>query len=249
NVFIPIILLPGLAFTVLLLMPFIESWITQDKREHHLLQRPRNAPTRTAFMVALMTFYGLLWAAGGNDIIAIKLNASINQITYFMRGAVLIAPVLAFFLTRRWCISLQRHDEAKLLHGYETGVIVRSPDGAYSERHLPVSQTSAYTLTARDREETQLAVPDNDQNGVAAPGGLGRRLRARLFALMFADNVPKPTRGELQEAHHHAGFGDHASTRTHDSGAASAAHLLEERRSEHPGLPEADSSTPPGTSA
>ena len=29
-------------------------------------------------MVALMTFYGLLWAAGGNDIIAITLHLSIN---------------------------------------------------------------------------------------------------------------------------------------------------------------------------
>ena len=32
-------------------------------------------------MVALITFYGLLWAAGGNDIIAIKLHLSINEIT------------------------------------------------------------------------------------------------------------------------------------------------------------------------
>jgi ubiquinol-cytochrome c reductase cytochrome b subunit len=209
NVFIPIILLPGLAFTLLLLMPFIESWITQDKREHHLLQRPRNAPTRTAFMVALMTFYGLMWAASGNDIIAIELSASINQITYFMRGAVIIGPVIAFFLTRRWCISLQRHDEAKLLHGYETGVIMRSPEGAYSERHLPVSQENAYTLTARDREETQTMAADTDENGVAAPGGVSRRMRQRLFALMYADNVQKPTRHELEEANHHAGFDGH----------------------------------------
>ena len=73
-------------FTILLMLPFIEGWITQDKREHHLLQRPRNAPTRTALMVSLMTFYGLTWAAGGNDILAIKMDLSINQITYFLRA-------------------------------------------------------------------------------------------------------------------------------------------------------------------
>ena len=61
-------------------------------------------------MVALMTMYGLFWAAGGNDIIAIKLDLSINQITYFMRVAVFVGPVIAFWITRRWCISLQRHD-------------------------------------------------------------------------------------------------------------------------------------------
>ena len=72
--FLPIIVLPGVMFTILLLLPFIESWITGDKRDHHLLERPRNAPTRTAVMVALMTFYGLMWIAGGNDIIAIRFN-------------------------------------------------------------------------------------------------------------------------------------------------------------------------------
>jgi ubiquinol-cytochrome c reductase cytochrome b subunit len=206
NVFVPIILLPGLAFTLLLLLPFIENWITQDKREHHLLERPRNAPTRTAFLVGMMTFYGLMWAAGGNDIIAIKFNLSINQITYFMRAAVFIGPVFAFFLTRRWCISLQRHDEAKLLHGYETGVLMRSPEGEYSELHLPVNDTVAYTLTSRDREYSKAMDPDVDANGVAAPGGISRRVRARLSALMYADNIQKPTREQLQEAHHHAGF-------------------------------------------
>ncbi len=212
NVLLPIIVLPGVAFTVLLLLPFMESWITQDKREHHLLQRPRNAPTRTAFLVGMMTFYGLMWAAGGNDIIAIKFGLSINQITYFMRGAVFIGPVIAFFLARRWCISLQRHDESKLLHGYETGVLMRSPEGAYSEKHLPLSETTAYTLTARDREESLSLQSDTDENGVAAAGG-GRRLRSRLSALMYADNVQKPTREQLEEAHHHAGFLGHG----HDS--------------------------------
>ncbi len=134
------------------MLPFIDAWITGDKREHHLLQRPRDAPTRTAIMVALMTFYGLAWAAGGNDIIAIKLHLSINQITYFMRGAVFLGPLIAFIITKRWCISLQRHDEDKLLHGYETGIIMRSPEGGYSERHLPISEAEAYQITARDRE-------------------------------------------------------------------------------------------------
>ena len=91
-------------------------------------------------MVALMTFYGLMWAAGGNDIIAITFDLSINQITYFMRAAVFIGPVIAFFITRRWCISLQRADNDRLLHGYETGIIMRSAEGGYSERHLPISE-------------------------------------------------------------------------------------------------------------
>lgn len=204
NVMLPILIVPPLMLTILILLPFLESWITGDKRDHHLLQRPRNAPTRTAVMVALMTFYGLAWAAGGNDIIAIRLDASINQITYFMRAAVFIGPLIAFWITRRWCISLQRHDNDTLLHGYETGVIMRSTDGGYSERHLPIDPERAYALTARDRDEVYELESDVDANGVAAPGTRANALRSKLSKAMYADNVQKPTAEELAEAHHHA---------------------------------------------
>ncbi len=204
NVMIPILILPPLMLTILIVLPFVEAWITGDKREHHLLQRPRNAPTRTAVMVSLMTFYGLAWAAGGNDIIAIKLHLSINQITYFMRAAIFIGPLIAFMITRRWCISLQRHDNDTLLHGYESGIIMRSPDGGYSERHLPISEERAYTLTARERDEIYELESDVDANGVAAPGTRASAVRAKLSKAMYADNVQKPTAEELEAAHHHA---------------------------------------------
>src|SRR4051794_17156150 len=208
NVMLPILILPVVMFLVLMMLPFIEAWITGDKRDHHILQRPRNAPTRTATMVALMTVYGLFWAAGGNDIIAIKLGFSINQITYFMRAAVFIGPVIAFWITRRWCISLQRHDSDLLLHGYESGIIMRSPEGGYTERHLPIDDSRAYTLTARQRDEVFVPGSGVDANGVSSPrGGLGARIdkvRGRLSTVMFADNVQKPTRLELEEARHHA---------------------------------------------
>ncbi len=208
NVIIPILLAPPMLLVLVILLPFLEAWITGDKREHHLLQRPRNAPTRTAFMVSLMTFYGLAWAAGGNDIIAIKLHLSINQITYFMRAAIFIGPLIAFIIARRWCISLQRHDQEKLLHGYESGVIMRSAEGGYSEKHLPLPATRAYVLTARDRDEVYTPNGDADDNGVEAPGGrIAARLnalRGRLSRLIYADNVQKPTAAELDEAHHHA---------------------------------------------
>ncbi|WP_395659679.1 cytochrome bc complex cytochrome b subunit [Nocardioides sp.] len=207
NVMLPILVLPMLAFTVLLLLPFIDAWITGDKRDHHLLYRPRNHPTRTALMVALMTMYGLFWAAGGNDIIAIKLHASINQITYFMRAAVIVGPVIAFIIARRWCISLQRKDNETLLHGYETGIIMRSAEGGYTERHLPLPDSRSYVLTARDRDPVVdgEVTPEVDANGVAAPHrGRLSGLRNRLRTVWWSDNVQKPTREELEAGHHHA---------------------------------------------
>ena len=208
NVIVPILLLPPLMLTILIMLPFLEAWLTGDKRDHHLLQRPRNAPTRTAVMVALMTFYGLAWAAGGNDLIAITFDLSINQITYFMRVAVFVGPVIAFIIAKRWCIALQRKDEEVLLHGYETGIIMRSPEGGYSERHLPISEARAFTMTARDREP-DLAEIEAGSNGTDANGLEPRRnplegIRQRLRTTLYADNIQKPTAEQLDAGHHHA---------------------------------------------
>jgi ubiquinol-cytochrome c reductase cytochrome b subunit len=203
NVLIPGQIGPFLVFGAILFYPFLEQWITGDKREHHLLQRPRNAPTRTAFLAAMVTLYGLLWAAGGNDILAIVFHQNLNHITYFMRVAIFVGPVIAFIIAKRWCISLQRQDNDRLLHGYETGIIMRSPEGGYSERHLPISTDAAYTLTARARDQIYTPVDGTDANGVEAPNNRIDELRAKLSRAWFATNVQKPTRAELEEGHHH----------------------------------------------
>ncbi len=205
NVLLPIQVLPMAMFLVVLLLPFLESWITGDQREHHLLQRPRNAPTRTAFLASLMTVYGLFWAAGGNDIIATHLHWSLNSITYFIRTAVFLLPPVVFYVVRRWCLGLQRADNDRLLHGYETGIIMRSPEGGYRERHLPVSEAHAYTLSARERDvvhevESRRRRERRRERPVAGSSRCARSSRGG----MFADNVQKPTAEELEEARAHA---------------------------------------------
>jgi ubiquinol-cytochrome c reductase cytochrome b subunit len=203
NVFIPGLGLMGLLLTTLAVYPFIERWVTGDNSEHHLLDRPRNAPTRTGFGVGGVLFYGLLWIAGGNDIIARQFHLSLNAITWFMRIAVFVGPVIGFIVARRWAISLQRHDRDLLLHGYETGVIVRSPDGGYSELHSPISEERAYFLTNHPRR-TPLELPQHvDSNGVPAPGARTERMRARLSHFWYGDDVQKPTAAELEAAKHH----------------------------------------------
>ena len=204
NVMVPGLGLMGILFTILALYPFIERWITGDDREHHLLDRPRNQPTRTAFGVAGITAYGTLWLAAGNDIIGPMFNLSISSIIWFCRVGVFVFPVLAFILTRRWCLSLQRHERETLLHGYETGVIVRSPDGAYSEIHAPVDPSHAYALTTHERRQPLTLPAREDTGGVAAPKQGKERLQARLTRFWYGDDVEKPTTAELDEAHHHA---------------------------------------------
>lgn len=216
-VFLTVILVPTVMIVLLILLPFIENWITGDKREHHLLQRPRDAPTRTGIMVALITFYGLALIAGGNDIIAIRLDLSINQITYFLRVAIFLGPLLAFWITRRWCISLQRHAREQALHGYETGIIERTPDGAYSERHLPLPSGKEYVITERDGDVMPAIEAQYDENGVKKPGGRLDGLRGRLAKLWFADNVQPPTAAELEEARHHHEHGHELEAGSHDA--------------------------------
>jgi len=203
NILIPIQVLPVLMLTVVMLLPFVEAWVSGDKREHHLLQRPRDAPTRTAFVASLMAVYGLFWAAGGNDIIATHLHMSLNSITYFMRGAVFIAPPIVFVVVRRWCIGLQRADNERLLHGYETGIILRAADGGYTERHQPISEAEATTLASRERDRVLVAAGGVDDNGVAA-GSRAQRARARISRGVYADQVQPPTAQEIADARHHA---------------------------------------------
>jgi len=203
NVFIPGVALMGLLFTILGAYPFVEQWVTGDRRVHHLLQRPRNAPTRTAFGAAGITAYGLLWISGGNDIIATQFQLDFYWITRLLRVLVFVGPVLAFVATRRVCIGLQRKDAEVVVHGFETGIITRSPDGEYSERHLPLSPAEAWTLSAHDRTEPAGLPATSDHNGVAAPHGRVEQARARLSRFWVGHDHQKPTADEVREAHEH----------------------------------------------
>ena len=141
NVFLPSQVLPMVLFLAVAGYPFVEARLAKDPAEHHLLQRPREAPRRTAFLAAVVTEYGLLWAAGGNDIVATQLHLSVNTITAFTRVAVLVAPVLVFLLVRRLCLGLQAIDRERHTHGEETGVVRRSVEGGYSEQVRPLELT------------------------------------------------------------------------------------------------------------
>jgi ubiquinol-cytochrome c reductase cytochrome b subunit len=135
-------------FVLVISWPFFEARVSGDTREHHLIQRPRDAPTRTAFMVAMITLYGLLWAAGGNDVLATRFHLNLNAITWFMRGAVLVLPTVAFVITRQLCRGLQSVDEEQRDHGLETGIVVRSVEGGYSEAVRPLTRPRVGVLNS-----------------------------------------------------------------------------------------------------
>lgn len=203
NLIVPAMIVPTIMIAGMLLWPWFEAWVTGDNREHHILDRPRNVPTRTAFGAMTLSYYGLLWFSGDNDIIANAFHLSINSITQVLRVAIFVIPVLVFILTKRACLGLQRRDREKLLHGYETGNIVRLPHGEFIEIHAPVTHEQRAVLLAKVDHAPLAALPAVDANGVANPAARKSALRARLSQWFYADNIPAPTAAELQAAAHH----------------------------------------------
>jgi ubiquinol-cytochrome c reductase cytochrome b subunit len=111
NVFFPGVLLPGITFGLLYAWPFMEQRFTGDRLEHHLLDRPRYRPLRTAFGVSTLTFYGVLLVAGAQDLVAQKLDVSIIVVTHTLQALLFGLPVLGGWLTWKFCRDLAGADE------------------------------------------------------------------------------------------------------------------------------------------
>ena len=203
NVFLGAVALIPLMYTAAGIYPWIEAWVTGDTREHHLLDRPRNAPTRTAIGMAAFSFYVVLMFAAGNDIMAIRLQLSINDVTNLFRILVFVVPVIVFWVTRRICLSLQRHDREKVLHGRESGTIIRTAEGKFFERHEDLDEFDRYKLVAFE-SPAPLALPSaTDLNGVSSKDAKKARRRVAWSNFYFKTRVEPVTPAELAAAHHH----------------------------------------------
>jgi ubiquinol-cytochrome c reductase cytochrome b subunit len=137
-VFWAVVVIPGIMTTLLLAYPALERKLTGQDAAHNLLQRPRDAPARTALGMMAITFFAVLLISGGDDVISYKLHFSINAFTWVARVALLLLPPLAYYLTYRLCLGLQRYDRDLLDHGIETGIIRRLPHGEFIEVHQPL---------------------------------------------------------------------------------------------------------------
>jgi ubiquinol-cytochrome c reductase cytochrome b subunit len=137
--FWPAVVLPGILTVLPMVYPFIEARKTRDRQAHHLLQRPRDVPNRSALGAMALTFYLLLTVSGGNDVLAEKFDISLNATTWAGRIGIILLPPLAYYVTYRICLGLQQHDREVLAHGVETGIIRRLPDGRFIEVHQPLA--------------------------------------------------------------------------------------------------------------
>ncbi|WP_228484505.1 cytochrome b [Microbacterium cremeum] len=167
----------GLFFAVVAAYPFLEEWVTGDSRAHHLLDRPRNAPTRTGIGVAGLVFAGVLWAAGGADILAMTFWISIEHVITALQVALVAGPIVGFTAARRICLGLQRKDRDLLAHGVETGRVVRLAGGEYVEVHQPLDEA----------ERARIALPEALEPPGTGPDPLGRRTLTQRVRLRLWD--------------------------------------------------------------
>jgi ubiquinol-cytochrome c reductase cytochrome b subunit len=219
NVLIPAVVVPGLLFTFLIVYPFLEARVTGDKREHHVLDRPRNVPVRTALGVAFLADFILLAAAGSNDLIATHFGMSLNQITWAYRILFFVLPVVAFVVTKRICLGLQRKDRELVLHGHESGRIVRYANGEYVEVHTPLDDQERWLRVNYDAPAPLEIEPKTDARGVKRKGYAADKRWRRLSQFFYEDRVEPVTPAELAAAHSH---GEHDAVEAAEHAAPAA---------------------------
>ncbi|MDP8992386.1 MAG: cytochrome bc complex cytochrome b subunit [Actinomycetota bacterium] len=106
NPFFPSVLMPGITFALLYLWPFIEARVTKDYAEHHLLDRPRNRPVRTAIGAGVLTFYVVMTLAGAQDVFSQQLDLSITVVVWGLRVLHVALPLAVALFTYKLCKDL-----------------------------------------------------------------------------------------------------------------------------------------------
>jgi ubiquinol-cytochrome c reductase cytochrome b subunit len=108
------VLFPGIVFGILFLWPWLERKATGDRAFHNLLDRPRDAPWRTAVGVAIVTWVFLIFLAGSADRALVTFNLGYTGQIWFYRVAIWVIPLVALVLTHRICVELRRGELVEL---------------------------------------------------------------------------------------------------------------------------------------
>ena len=101
-------LFPLFVFLVLFAWPSLERRVTGDYAFHNLLDRPRDAPWRTAIGVAFFTWIFVVFLAGAADRMFVLFGLSYQGQVWAFRVLVWVLPVAVLFVTKRVCEELLR---------------------------------------------------------------------------------------------------------------------------------------------
>jgi ubiquinol-cytochrome c reductase cytochrome b subunit len=190
SVFLAAVAMPLVFFVLMGSYPFFERWVTGDARFHHLLDRPRNMPARTALGVAVITQAAVLQLAAADDVIAFHLSIPVEDIAWTLRGAFFIAPALAFWVTGHACVAVQRADRRQLRAGRVTGVTATDGHGAagYAAVRSPLPEQERARLTVRRPDELITPIPRH-LVPLPTPRRAAGQVRARLNHLYLLSRL------------------------------------------------------------
>ncbi|MDK7179186.1 MULTISPECIES: cytochrome bc1 complex cytochrome b subunit [Corynebacterium] len=202
-------LMCGVMVGLLIAYPFIEKKVTGDDAHHNLLQRPRDVPARTGLGVMGIVFFMILTVSGGNDHVAHFFQISLNAMTWFGRIGLIILPPIAYWITYRICVGLQRSDREVLEHGIETGIIKKLPNGAFVEIHQPLGPVDEhghpipleYGGARVPKQLNQLGFADSETIGKFKPAPIGVTEKVREKAAEYHHEEVETLR-QLEETKH-----------------------------------------------
>jgi ubiquinol-cytochrome c reductase cytochrome b subunit len=137
------VIIPGLIFGALLLVPWLERRLTGDRLDHHLLDRPRDVPVRTASGAAAIWFVTVLFLGGSQDVIAGTFDISIGHVTAILQWAAVVGPPIVWLVTWHLCRAVRVRPGPERTE--RAGAVVRDADGGY---HSLAAPTAAIGATA-----------------------------------------------------------------------------------------------------
>jgi len=118
-------------------------------------------------------------------------------VIHSVQAVLIIGPFLAFLITKRVCLALQKKDREIALHGYESGRIVRLPGGEYVEVHEQLDEYERWRLLNFNEYEPLMIRPN--ANGQITPL---QRVRASVSTFFFEDRIAPVKRSEIEASHH-----------------------------------------------
>jgi quinol---cytochrome-c reductase cytochrome b subunit len=108
EVFFPALLFPLLLFGILYLYPFLEQVATFDREQHNVLRLPRMQPVNTAIGCGVFMLLLVLFCGGGDDVIAVAIGGSVNEIRKILRILFFVAPPVIAAIAYVLCKWSQR---------------------------------------------------------------------------------------------------------------------------------------------
>jgi ubiquinol-cytochrome c reductase cytochrome b subunit len=109
--FVAGVLLPLSIFAFAYAWPFLDERVRRDRDVHHLLERPRDHPVRTAIGTAGLALLAVLTVAANHDYLGNLLGISVDTMTRYFRIAALLVPPAAGALAWRIARDLQQMEE------------------------------------------------------------------------------------------------------------------------------------------